>query len=285
MSVKTFLSVAASDCMAGAGIQADLRTAHAFGLYGTCALTSVTAQNSRGLSASEDMPSEIVVGQLNDIFDEILPDAVKMGLFASPRQLQEVCTWISAHKSFPIVCDPVLGFTAGGSPCNVDEMAQAYFSHTITCIDILTPNRKELNLIAGISGLQINDDEEAVEILLSHCCKAVLVTGSESGIDVLYQRDKTPKIFEASFVDTPNLHGTGCVFSSAIASALALQRAVPSADISNYDIETAVAIAKAFLHDSIEKYKSEKFGIGYGPALFFGDRIDAKAYHNTNQKI
>ncbi len=257
-TIPNVLAIAGSDPSGGAGIQADLKTFAALGCYGMAALTALTAQNTRGVTAVHVPPPAFLAAQLDAIFADIHVDAVKIGMLADGPIADVVAARLGARDALPIVLDPVLVATSGdslGAPGVVAAMRRAL----LPLATLVTPNLPEA---ARLSDRPVATDVAAMRdtarALVEAGARAVLVKGGHlSGAmatDILFD-GTTMQAFEASRVDTPNTHGTGCTLSSAIAAHLAL----------GFDLSTAVARGKAYLTQALERSGELSVGGGHGP--------------------
>ncbi len=265
--IPNLLSIAGSDPSGGAGIQADLKTFSALGCYGMAALTALTAQNTRGVSAVHVPPPEFLTAQLDAIFADVRVDAVKIGMLATGDMVRAVARCLAARPGLPVVLDPVLVATSGdslGAPDVVDALGE----HLLSLATVVTPNLPEA---ARLSGLALPEDEDAMraaaEALMARGARAVLVKGGHlaggDAVDLLVEGDEI-RFFHARRIATPNTHGTGCTLSSAIACYLA--KGLPLAD--------AVDAAKSYLTAAIADGASLDVGAdrgsgGHGPVHHF----------------
>ena len=260
--IPNVLSIAGSDPSGGAGIQADLKTMAALGCYGMAALTALTAQNTRGVTAIHVPPAEFVAAEIDAIFADIDVAAVKIGMLATGEMARAVAARLVARQTVPMVLDPVLVATSGdslGAPDVVDAMLEALLPRSA----LVTPNLPEA---ARLSDLPEARDEDAMrataEALLARGARAVLVKGGhlEGGeaIDLLLD-DQGMTLFRAPRRATKNTHGTGCTLSTAIACYLA--KGLPLVD--------AVGAAKAYLSEALAESHSLAVGHGHGPVHHF----------------
>ena len=220
--LKTVLSIAGSDCSGGAGIQADLKTIDAYGLYGMSVLTAVTAQNTCGIRSVEALPAPLVRSQLEAVFEDIAPDAIKIGMLFNPEIVNTVAQVLSERRvPVPIVLDPVMAATQGG--CLLQEKAiSALTTSLLPYVCLITPNVPEA---AVLSGIQIKDktDMKRAAIRISKMLQTpVLLKGGHlnCGTDVLSVQGKITW-FLTKWIRNQNTHGTGCTLSTAIACGLA----------------------------------------------------------------
>ena len=259
----TTLSIAGSDSCGGAGIQADLKTFSALCTYGMTAITAVTAQNTTGVSSIMPVSPQVVADQIDAVFSDIRPDAVKIGMLMNSQIIMAVADCLQRWKPRHIVLDPVMIATSGSRL--IDEEAIAtLISRLLPIATVVTPNKPEAECIAG-GGINICDAasaKAAARAILDLGAKAVLIKGghidTHNGEMSDYLFDKgcdAPVVFTAKRVDTRNTHGTGCTLSSAIAAELA----------KGHTLTEAVGIAKQYLSKAIEAGASVNIGHGHGP--------------------
>ena len=249
------LSIAGSDSGGGAGIQADLKTFQAHGVWGMTAITAVTVQNTKGVSGYDEIRADIVADQVRAVVTDIGVDAAKTGMLASSAIIEAVADAIEETGVPNLVVDPVF-VSKHGHPLLQEHAVDALRSRILPLATVVTPNLPEA---AGITGLPVEDEggmRRAGEAILGLGPRAVLVKGGHlegaEATDLLITADGVERISEAR-IDTPHTHGTGCVLSAAIAANLALGR----------DIETAVRAGKAFVTRAIERHL--EIGEGIGP--------------------
>ncbi|MGN1317367.1 MAG: bifunctional hydroxymethylpyrimidine kinase/phosphomethylpyrimidine kinase [Lachnospirales bacterium] len=234
--MKKVLTIAGSDCSGGAGIQADLKTITAYGLYAMSAITALTAQNTTGVYGVLNCDGEFLANQLDCIFKDIFPDAVKIGMVSSTELINVISDKIMEYKPKNIVLDTVMVSTSG-SPLLEEDAKSALISRLIPLADIITPNIPETEVLFESKVKNLEDMRLAANTLGEKFGCSVLVKGGhliETATDVLYNKnDKKVYVFKGERVDNPNSHGTGCTLSSAIACNLALGNNL------NYSIENA----------------------------------------------
>ena len=238
--MKVLLSIAGSDSSGGAGIQADIKTAEAFGVFSTTALTVITAQNTTGVRSIRPMDAGFLRDQVEMVFKDLQVDAIKIGMLFNV-ELIECVKDIIAPLDIPIVLDPVFLSKAGAPLLEPDAVTamKELFSH----VTVLTPNQHEARALFG-EGLHV---KAPCPVIIKH-----FATEDESH-DTLYYPDNSTRIFASPRLETRNLHGSGCSFSSAIAANLAL----------GYELESAIERAKNFIYHAIEK--APNLGRGPGP--------------------
>ncbi len=220
--MRTALTIAGSDSSGGAGIQADIKTMIANGVYAMSAITALTAQNTTGVTGIMEVTPEFLEEQLDNIFTDIRPDAVKIGMVSSGSLIRAITGKLTQYQAENIVVDPVMVATSGAKLIS-DEAVQALKEYLLPMAAVLTPNVPEAEVLAGIPVKSEGDMETAAEIISEtyHC--AVLLKGGHQLNDAndLLFRNGTAKWFRGKRIDNPNTHGTGCTLSSAIASNLA----------------------------------------------------------------
>lgn len=262
MNVKKILSIAGSDCSGGAGIQADLKTISAHGMYGMSVITSLTAQNTTGVYGVYDIEPEFVGRQIDCIFEDIRPDAVKVGMVSNADIIRCIANRMEQYKPDILVVDPVMVSTSG---CMLleDSALQTLTARLIPLATLITPNIPEAQVLSGIQIRREEDMVQAARIIYEKTGTTVLVKGghlTEQAVDYLYQViDGEPKDiwFHGNRIDNPNTHGTGCTLSSAIACRLA----------AGQNLETGVAEAKQYISNAIQA--GLNLGTGSGPLWHF----------------
>lgn len=269
----TVLSVAGSDSIGGAGIQADIKACMALGVFAMTVITAVTAQNTVGVRSYVNIGAESVYAQLNAVFDDVRPDAVKIGMVPDGPTAAVIAEVLARRYNGPVVLDPVAVATSGDRLC--DDSAAAEMVHRLFHMaTVVTPNIPEAHMLTGMDIATRADMEAAArDIIRRYSCRAVLLKGGHlvdatsehpaenatgCTMDILVEAADTPaRVFQGPVVRTPNTHGTGCTLSSAIAAYLSR----------GYALEEAVARAKAWLTDVLRAGADCHFGHGHGPAL------------------
>jgi hydroxymethylpyrimidine/phosphomethylpyrimidine kinase len=248
------LTIAGSDPSGGAGLQADLKTFHRFGVYGEAVATLITVQNTRGVTRVDPLPPDLVIAQIRAVIEDIPPHATKTGALGS-RHVVEAVANEARRFTFPLVVDPVMISTHG--PRLIDEDAShALVEHLIPRAFLLTPNLDEA---AALSGFSVHDRPSmarAAEKLASLGAVNVLVKGGHlkgDALDLLYLHGGEIREFTAPRIDTRHTHGSGCTYSAAITAELAKGTPLPD----------AVARAKAFITEAIRT--APGLGAGNGP--------------------
>ena len=222
MKMKTALTIAGSDCSGGAGIQADLKTMTMNGVYGMSAITALTAQNTTGVKSIQEATPEFLKDQLEAVFEDIFPDAVKIGMVSSTELIHVIADQLRAYKAHNIVVDPVMVATAGSALIQTDAV-QTMVKELLPLADLVTPNIPEAEVLSGMTIGSKEDMQTAAKQMGDRYGCAVLLKGGHSindANDLLYTQGKL-HWFEGKRIDNPNTHGTGCTLSSAIASNLA----------------------------------------------------------------
>ena len=262
MTTPIALTIAGSDSSGGAGIQADLKTFAALGVYGASVITALTAQNTTGVSGIHQVPAEFVTAQIDAVFSDLDVDAVKIGMVAHPPVIDAIVAGLKRWSPKHVVLDPVMVATSGDRLL-ASEAVDALRTRLIPLASVITPNLPEA---AALLDEAVATDEAAVENqgrrLLALGCKAVLIKGGhgEGAESIDYLIDSSGVIvLAARRVATKNTHGTGCSLSSAIAAGLA----------KGEDMETAVRNAKAWVSAAIAAADRFSVGHGHGPIHHF----------------
>ena len=251
----TALTIAGSDSSGGAGIQADIKTMISNGVYAMSAITALTAQNTTGVTGIMEVTPEFLEDQMDNIFTDIYPNAVKIGMVSSDALINKIADKLEEYKAKNIVVDPVMVATSGAKLI-CDEAVDALKKRLLPIATVLTPNIPEAEVL---SGMEIHTEEDMIKAAEKigteyHC--AVLCKGGHQlndANDLLFQKEKEPVWFHGKRIDNPNTHGTGCTLSSAIASNLAKGR----------DLETSVRYAKNYISGALAAMLD--LGKGSGP--------------------
>ncbi|MDH3205339.1 MAG: bifunctional hydroxymethylpyrimidine kinase/phosphomethylpyrimidine kinase [Gemmatimonadota bacterium] len=224
------LTIAGSDSGGGAGIQADLKTFHAFGVYGTSVVTAVTAQNTRGVTDIHAIPLETVRAQLDAVVSDLRPLAFKSGMLATAELVSTVADAIREHGLERYVMDPVMVATSG-DPLLEEDAVAAIVGELLPLASLVTPNLHEASILADISVETTQDMREAGSRILDLGARAVLMKGGHlegDVVDILLVGGEE-HTWARPRIDTRHTHGTGCTLSAAIAAALALGEPLPNA--------------------------------------------------------
>jgi len=252
--VNKVLSIAGSDCSGGAGIQADLKTIMYHKCYGMTVITALTSQNTLGVAGILETPLSFISEQLDSIFSDIYPDAVKIGMLANAKTVELISDYLLKAEATNIVVDPVMVSTSGSKLIN-DEAILLLKNKLFKIASIITPNIYEAEILSEIK-IQTKDDmKKAAQIISKFCNGAVLIKGGHlktTASDLLYEGKKC-HWFDEELIDNKNTHGTGCTLSSAIASNLA----------NGSNIIDSVKKAKTYITNAI-KMKLD-IGKGRGP--------------------
>ena len=220
--IKKILTIAGSDCSGGAGIQADIKTITAHKMYAMSAITALTAQNTTGVYGIEEVTPEFVGQQIDCIFNDICPDAVKIGMVSNSKIIEVIVAKLVQYKPKNIVIDPVMVSTSG-SKLLCDDAMNTLITKLIPLATVITPNIPEAEVLCGFSIKNENDMIKAAKEISKILKGAVLVKGGHlvsDAVDLLYENGNI-HWFRMKRVDNPNTHGTGCTLSSAIACNLA----------------------------------------------------------------
>ncbi len=255
------MTIAGSDSGGGAGIQADLKTFSALGVFGTSAITAITAQNTTDVTAVEPISNEVVAAQIKAVLDDIEIQAIKIGMLGSPALIETVAKSLEGYKG-PIVLDPVM-LSKSGVALLADEAVDSLIQVLLPMATVLTPNLPEAGKILG-QAEALGDDAilQQGEDILRLGAKAVVMKGGHAlGLtcrDWLVTPNKVTD-FAAPRIETRNTHGTGCTLSSAIAAELA----------KGADLENALRRAHTWLHGAITASDQLNIGHGHGPVHHF----------------
>jgi len=258
MTIRKALTIAGSDSGAGAGIQADLKTFAALGVYGTSAITAITAQNTIGVTALLAVKPKLVGAQIDAIIADIGAHAVKTGMLANTAILEIVAKKIRQHGLINIVVDPVMVATSGDLLIEKSAVA-ALRSKLIPLATIVTPNIPEAEVLAGMKLRGADEIREAAIRIVKMGAKAVLIKGGHlkgSAVDLYYDGKKFVAL-NAPRIRSKNTHGTGCTLSAAIAAGLA----------QGQKLETAVTDAKRYITDALRH--GYRIGSGHSPVHHF----------------
>lgn len=252
--IKTALTIAGSDSSGGAGIQADLKTMLANGVYGMSVITALTAQNTMGVTAISEVTPEFLGQQIDAVFTDIFPDAVKIGMTSNAQLIEVIAEKLIFYKAKNIVVDPVMIATSGArliSENAVDMLKNRLFP----IATLVTPNIPEAEAMSGMKIADKTDMEKAAKRISEEYGSAVLLKGGHSvndANDLLYENGET-SWFEGIRINNPNTHGTGCTLSSAIASNLA----------KGYGLNASVQLAKEYISGALSAMLD--IGKGSGP--------------------
>lgn len=267
--MKKVLTIAGSDCSGGAGIQADLKTIGAWGCYGMSVITAVTVQNTCGVRAVYPLEAEVVQQQFTAVYEDIFPDAVKIGMLCNEEIIEAVAETIQTIRKMSvvqpkIVLDPVLVSTSGRALLE-PQAKEALQTKLFPLVDLITPNLGEMKVLCGVENMEVSEREAAGRKLAKGNDCGVLIKGghgreygdSDAQDLLIPGADKPAVWFRAPFIENPNTHGTGCTLSSAIACGLA----------QGNTMEQSIQKAKDYLTGAIAA--GLDLGAGNGPLNHF----------------
>jgi len=254
------LTIAGSDSGGGAGIQADLKSMEANGVFGTSALAAVTAQNTEEVAQAHDLPPSLVAAQIDAVATDMNVQAAKTGMLSAPEIIETVADRVAAHDLFPFVVDPVM-ISKTGFKLLQDAAIETLIDALLPLATVVTPNVHEAEHLTDVEIEATADLRAAAAALLDHGPDAVLVkgghlSGADEAVDVLVDGD-TSQRFAAPRIDTRHTHGTGCTYASAIAANLA----------KGHDLEAAINRAKRYVTGAIRH--ALPLGHGRGPTNHF----------------
>ena len=260
--MKTALTIAGSDSGGGAGIQADLKTFAAHGVYGTCAITAVTAQNTLGVEAVENLSLELIVAQVNAVADDIGVDAVKTGMLATPEIVERVATLLPSLPTPHIVVDPVM-VAKSGARLLAEEAIDAVRRMLLPHATVVTPNAMEAEVLAKIEIDSLGSAREAAKRIFDLGPGTVVIKGGHiptpDAVDLVYNGHEYLEL-RGPRLRSRHTHGTGCTFAAAVAANLAL--GLPTPD--------AISGAKHYVAQAIRH--GLPLGSGHGPLGHFWER-------------
>ena len=258
INVPKAMTIAGSDSGGGAGIQADLKTFAALGVYGTVTLTAITAQNTIGVTGVHEIPTDMIVAQMDAVMGDIGADAVKTGMLSSQEIVEVVAAQVAKHGIRSLVVDPVMVAKSGDALLR-DDAVNAVCTKLVPLAAVVTPNIPEAEALTGTTIESDDDVREAARRIVSMGARTVVVKGGHRegpAADVLYDGSEF-QVFTAPRINTVNTHGTGCTFASAVAAGLAQGKSV----------EEAVGQAKEYVTKAIRA--SFPIGQGHGPLNHF----------------
>ena len=267
--MKTALTIAGSDSSGGAGIQADIKTMTANGVFAMSAITALTAQNTTGVTDIFETTPRFLAEQLDAIFTDIYPDAVKIGMVSSAELIDTIAEKLHTYEAKHIVVDPVMVATSGSKLLR-DDAVQALTAKLLPMAEVLTPNIPEAEILSGMTISDAAGMEAAAKAISEKYGCAVLCKGGHqiNDADDLLWRSGSGKWFHGKRINNPNTHGTGCTLSSAIASNLA----------KGFDLDTAVERAKAYISGALGAMLD--LGRGSGP---MNHMFDLKSIYCTEK--
>ena len=256
--IPVAMTIAGSDSGGGAGIQADLKTFSALGVYGASTLTAITAQNTVSVTAVHELPTDIIAAQIDAVVTDIGVDAVKTGMLSSSGIVEVVAREVNRHRITNLVVDPVMVAKSGDALLR-DEAVESVRSLLLPLASLVTPNLPEAETLTGMNIATDRDVKEAARRIVALGARAVVVKGGHRhgpATDLFYDGVEFVE-FSSERIDTVNTHGTGCTFASAAAAGLAQGKSVLD----------AVAQAKQFVTEAIRC--SYPLGQGHGPVHHF----------------
>ena len=256
--MKKALTIAGSDSCGGAGIQADIKTMTMNGVYAMSAVTALTAQNTTGVTGIMEVTPEFLAKQIDAVFEDIFPDAVKIGMVSSSALIEVIADRLAHYSAKNIVVDPVMVATSGARLIE-DAAVETLTARLLPLATVITPNIPEAEILSGMTIQNESDMEKAAQLLFERYGCAVLVKGGHSindANDVLAgPGPEAPVWIRGNRISNPNTHGTGCTLSSAIASNLA----------KGYDLTESVKRAKSYLSGALSAMLD--LGKGSGPLM------------------
>ncbi|MDE7365681.1 MAG: bifunctional hydroxymethylpyrimidine kinase/phosphomethylpyrimidine kinase [Ruminococcus sp.] len=276
---RTALTIAGSDCSGGAGIQADIKTMQAHGVYAMSAITALTAQNTTGITGIYEVPPEFVAQQIDMVFSDIRPDAVKIGMISGAETAEVIADRLKYWKAENIVVDPVAVATSGAD-LSSKSAYEAVKELLFPISTLVTPNIPEAELITGVKINDLKNMYESAKVIAEKYGCNVLCKGGhlkESADDLLYGNNGKYQFFEGKKIDSPNTHGTGCTLSSAIASNFAL----------GYPLNASIGKAKQFINDCLESGLNLGKGNGMLDHYFKNEKyvsMEAEIFKNIIRK-
>lgn len=253
--MRTALTIAGSDSSGGAGIQADIKTMMANGVYAMSAITALTAQNTTGVTSIMEATPQFLAEELDCIFTDIYPDAIKTGMVSSSELIEVIADKLTGYQAKNIVVDPVMVATSGARLISEDAISTLK-SKLLPLAKVITPNIPEAEVLSEMQIKSEADMEKAAEIICNRLGCSVLLKGGHQlndANDLLWQKNEQATWFMGKRIDNPNTHGTGCTLSSAIASNLA----------KGYDLKTSVKYAKNYISGALAA--GLNLGKGSGP--------------------
>lgn len=252
--MKKVLSIAGSDCSGGAGIQADIKTITAHKIYAMSVITALTAQNTLGVTGVFEATPEFVGMQIDAVFTDIIPDAVKIGMVSNAEIIRTISERLIYYKAMNIVVDPVMISTSGSKLLN-DDAIEALRSKLLTIADVITPNIPEAESLCGFPIHTLEDMQKAAKLISLNLKAAVLIKGGhfKDNADDLLLENGNIHLFRSAKIANPNTHGTGCTLSSAIACNLA----------EGYEMKESIQNAKNYVSGALKD--GLDLGKGSGP--------------------
>lgn len=258
----TVLSVAGYDGSGGAGIQADIKTISALGCYATSVLTALPIQNTLGVKSIYNIPKDVVADQLNNLFEDILPNAIKVGMVHTNALVEIISKKLAQYNTIPLILDPVM-VASSGHKLMEDRTLDTFIKQLMPLAQIVTPNLDEASILAQMSIKTVDQMREAGSRMMALGCKSVLLKGGHLKTNELtslyFDEDGSVHTFKYKKINTENSHGTGCTLSSAIASYIAR----------GYSPLAAVSAGQEYVYQAILNGKDVLTGKGDGPLNHF----------------
>ncbi len=269
--MKIVMTIAGSDSGGGAGIQADLKTFQELGVFGTTAITAVTAQNTLGVAGISPIPADFVVQQIRTVFDDLPVKVVKTGMLFSSDIIKAVAKELANRRELQIVIDPVM-IAKGGATLLQQQAIEALITDLLPIATVITPNIPEAEVLSGIKISSPVHIEQAAKSLLARGVSCVVMKGGHltgaTAVDSVFLADGTAFTVEATRIQTKQTHGTGCTFSAALTSFLA----------KGLNMQQAIVEAKKFVQLAISN--PLHIGNGHGPTNHF-----AYKQYNGNRQV
>lgn len=262
MKYPIALSIAGSDSGGGAGIEADIKTMSAIGVFATTVITAVTAQNTLGVYGIHAVPVNMIESQIDAVFEDFHPDTVKIGMLFSKDIIETVAQKLRQFKPKNIVLDPVM-CSSSGSRLISEDAIYCLKTELMPLATIITPNKMEAEHLSGIRITDTSNLRQVASEILKYGCKYVLIKGGHFDTadcaDYLFDGKVNGTAVPGRFIHTDNTHGTGCTLSSAIAAFLSIGQTLPE----------SVTSAKSYLQAALEAGANVETGLGHGPLNHF----------------
>lgn len=256
------LTIAGFDSSGGAGIQADIKTISALGCYATSVLTALPVQNTMGVRKIYSIPTEAVADQIEAVLDDIIPQAIKIGMVHTPQLVETIVNTLQKYPKIPIIFDPVMVATSGHRLIE-EETVNTIVAKLFPVADIITPNMDEASILAGMEVKSLEDMKTAGEKISRSGCKNILLKGghqeSNTVTSIFFDEEGDQFFFETEKFATKNTHGSGCTLSSAIAAYVARGE----------ELYNAVDLAQQYVFEAIKNGKDVVTGNGNGPLNHF----------------
>lgn len=265
------MTIAGFDSSGGAGLQADIKTISALGCYATSVITALPVQNTTGVKSIYQIPIEAVKEQIKAILDDIVPDAIKIGMVHSKAMVLTLADTLKNYPGIPVIFDPVMIATSGDLLIQ-KETIEVIVKELLPIVDLITPNMDEAGILSHTTVKSLNDIQIAGPIILESGCPNVLIKGGHLSTELLtsmlFSLNRAPLKYKSSKINTNNIHGSGCTLSSAIASFIARKM----------HLQTAIEQAQSYVHKSILAAQNTKIGKGNGPLNHFHNPLKTIKY-------